>query len=74
MELQTIFEKNLGKIRELDYEILDVKRTNWHDDFGQTFKDQIKNLEIMYHNVISFKNVATIGEAVEMLENFDHLA
>ena len=39
MELQTIFEKNLGKIRELDYEILDVKRTNWHDDFGQTFKD-----------------------------------
>lgn len=74
MELQTIFQKNLGKIRELDYDILDVKRTNWHDDFGQTFKDQIKNLEIMYHNVISFKNVATLGEAVEMLENFDHLA
>jgi len=58
----------------LDYDILDVKRTNWHDDYGQTFKDQIKNLEIMYQNIISFKNVATIGEAVELLENFDHLA
>jgi len=74
MELETIFQKNLQKIRELDYDILDVKKTNWHDDYGQTFKDQIKNLEIMYQNIISFKNVATIGEAVELLENFDHLA
>ena len=66
----------MKNIKDLDYDILDVKNTRWHDDYGQNFKEQIKNLEIMYQNSISiaFKSVATVQEAVEMLENFDQLA
>ena len=60
----------------MNYDILDVKITKWHDDYGQYFKDQCKSLEIMYQNIIvlAFKNVSNIPDAVEMLENFDSLA
>ena len=36
----------------------------------------MKNLEIMWHHIIAlaFKNVATVQDAVEMLENFESLA
>ncbi len=36
----------------------------------------MKNLEIMYQNTISlsFKNITTIQEGCEMVENFDKLA
>lgn len=63
-------------IKELEYDILDVKITRWHDDYGQMFKDQVKLLEIMYTNIISktFTHVSTIEDAVEMLENFYQLA
>jgi len=63
-------------IQNLDYEILDVKITKWHDHYGQTFKEQCKSLEMRYQNIISlaFKNVATVADGVEMLENFDSLA
>jgi len=46
----------------LKYDILDVKITRWHDDYGQYFKEQVKSLEIMWHHIIAlaFKNVATI--------------
>jgi len=55
---------------------LDVKITKWHDDYGQFFKEQCKSLEIMYQNIITlaFKNVSSVTDAVEMLENFDSLA
>lgn len=50
--------------------------TKWHDDYGQVFKEHIKNLEIIYQNIIAlaFKNVSTVPDAIEMLENFDSLA
>jgi dynein heavy chain len=71
-----MFEKYLQSIRNLQYDILDVKMTKWHDDYGQVFKEQIKNLEIIYQNIIAlaFKNVSTVPDAIEMLENFDSLA
>lgn len=55
---------------------MDVKITKWHDNYGQLFKEQCKSLEIMYQNIIAlaFKNVSTVSDAVEMLENFDSLA
>lgn len=76
MELKRNFVKNLQNIKNLNYDILDVKITKWHDDYGQYFKDQCKSLEIMYQNIIvlAFKNVSNIPDAVEMLENFDSLA
>lgn len=40
------------------------------------FKEDCKQLEITIHNIIqlAFKNVSTVQDAVEMLENFDTLA
>lgn len=75
-ELERSFAKNLQNIKNLDYDILDVKITKWHDNYGQLFKEQCKSLEIMYQNIIAlaFKNVSTVSDAVEMLENFDSLA
>jgi dynein heavy chain len=76
LELENMFKKNLESIQNLDYDILDVKITKWHDHYGQTFKEQCKSLEMRYQNIISlaFKNVATVSDGVEMLENFDSLA
>jgi len=39
LQLQDMFEKYLQNIKNLDYDILDVKNTKWHDDYGQVFKD-----------------------------------
>lgn len=71
-DLKKMFDKHLESIRKLDYDILDVKNTRWHEDYGQNFKDQVKNIEIIYTTIISktFAHVSTIEDAVEMLENF----
>lgn len=76
LDLEKDFASNLQNIKNLNYDILNVKITKWHDDYGQFFKEQCKNLETKYHNNISlaFKNVSTVQDAVEMLENFDSLA
>lgn len=75
-ELEGIFEKNLQNIKNLGYDFLDVKITKWHDDYGQVFKEKIKDLEIIYQNIIAltFKSVSTVPDAIEMLENFNSLA
>lgn len=74
--LKGMFDKHLDAIRNLTYDILDVKITSWHDDYGQNFKDQVKNIEIIYQTIIqkTFGHVSTIEDAVEMLENFYQLA
>lgn len=76
IELEGIFEKNLQNIKNLGYDFLDVKITKWHDDYGQVFKEKIKDLEIIYQNIIAltFKSVSTVPDAIEMLENFNSLA
>lgn len=76
LELEELFAKNLLEIKKLDYDILDVKITRWHDDYGQKFKESMKNLEIMYMNTISlsFKNITTVSDGCELLESFDFLA
>jgi len=76
IELENLFEKNLQNIKNLDYDFLDVKITKWHDDYGQVFKEKIKDLEIIYQNIIAltFKSVSTVPYAIEMLENFNSLA
>jgi len=71
-----MFQKYLEDIKYLDYDILDVKKTKWHDDYGQKFKENQKSLEIIYRNTVlhAFKNITTVAEGVEMLENFHQLA
>ena len=39
LELQRQFVKHLQNIKNLNYDILDVKITKWHDDYGQFFKE-----------------------------------
>ena len=41
-ELESMFKKYLEDIQHLDYDILDVKKTKWHDDYGQKFKEKSK--------------------------------
>jgi dynein heavy chain, axonemal len=42
LDLARMFEKHLEMIKNLDYDILDVKITRWHEDYGQTFKEDVK--------------------------------
>lgn len=72
LDLARMFEKHLEMIKNLDYDILDVKITRWHEDYGQTFKEDVKQIEIIYTTTIAltFKHVSTLEDAVEMLENF----
>ena len=51
-DLKKMFDKYLDGIKNLEYDILDVKITKWHDDYGQNFKDQIKNIEVIYTTII----------------------
>jgi dynein heavy chain len=75
-DLKKMFDKHLDGIKNLDYDILDVKITKWHDDYGQMFKDQIKNIEVIYATIIqmTLRHVSTVEDGVEMLENFYQLA
>ena len=75
-ELKKRFDESLKGIKALNYDILDVKQTYWHDDFGQVYKDAVKEIEIFYTTIIqlTFKHVSTVSDAVEMLENFQQLA
>eukprot|EP00397_Hematodinium_sp_SG-2012_P016516 GEMP01016853.1.p1 GENE.GEMP01016853.1~~GEMP01016853.1.p1 ORF type:complete len:845 (+),score=176.16 GEMP01016853.1:246-2780(+) len=74
-EIEENFQKQVGKLRNVGYNILDVKATKWHDDFS-VFKNQMKDLEVMYMNVINsaFEVVSTVGSCVEVLDNFHQLA
>jgi dynein heavy chain len=48
LELEKTFKSYLEKIKQLDYDILDVKITQWHDDYGHLFKENVKNLEMNF--------------------------
>jgi len=75
-DLKGLFEKHLKIVKNLKYDILDVKITQWHEDYGQTFKEEVKQIEIIYCTIIAntFKHVTNLENAVEMLENFYLLA
>lgn len=75
-EIKSTFGKNIDKFRTSEKEkILDVKASTWHDEYN-AFKAGMKELDVMFQNVIdlSFKQVTTVEQGVEMLEAFDYLA
>lgn len=45
MGIQDSFEAQIDKLRNLDYTVLDVKTSRWHDDYN-SFKDVVKDLEV----------------------------
>ncbi|PFH37249.1 dynein, axonemal, heavy chain 2 family protein [Besnoitia besnoiti] len=74
-EIEDAFAKGLRRLRDLDYFVLDVKATKWHDDFA-VFKNQVKDLEFMYTNVITsaFDGVQTVDAACQVYDAFYLLA
>ena len=68
IEIQDQFEQQIDRLRNLDYEILDVKTSHWHDDYN-VFKNSVKDLEVMYTNVMNtaFEGVTRVSEAVAVL-------
>jgi dynein heavy chain, axonemal len=73
--IQESFEHHIDRLRRLDYDILDVKVSRWHDDYSH-FKNDVKDLEVMFTNVINgaFEHNLTVGEGVILTETFYHLA
>lgn len=74
-DIQGAFEKMMGSLRTLDYSVLDVKATRWHDDHN-SFKNGVKDLEVMLMNVINtaFDGISTVIAGVELLEAFASIA
>ncbi|GMH50243.1 hypothetical protein TrRE_jg3287 [Triparma retinervis] len=75
LDIEASFETQIERLRKLDYEILDVKTSRWHDDYNY-FKNGVKDLEVMYANVITtaFDGVAQVSAGVILLEIFYSLA
>ena len=78
LSIQASFDKSIGALRSLSYDILDVKATAtlWHTDYNTTFKSGMKDLEVMFQNVVTnaFEGAATTNAGVELLESFSSLA
>ena len=74
-EVVTAFEKLIHQLQHLNYDILDVKVTRWHEDYN-VFKRSVKDLEVMMRNVINgaFETVSTVPAGVELVESFVHLS
>jgi dynein heavy chain len=73
--IQFSFEQHVDRLRKLDYDVLDVRVSRWHDDY-HFFKNAVKDLEVMFTNVINaaFENSATVVEGVALVETFSKLA
>lgn len=65
----------VNTLRSLEYSILDVKATRWHDDYNE-FKGGMKDLEVMLTNTImlAFETVGSLQSNVELLESFQSMA
>ena len=73
--IQLSFEKLNKTLRSLDYSILDIRHSKWHDDYN-SFKSSVKDLEVMYINVInlSFESNTSVAEGASLTATFYGLA
>jgi len=73
--IQESFEHHLERLKKLEYDVLDVKISKWHDDYNH-FKSDVKDLEVMFTNVINaaFENNSTVADGVLLTEIFHKLA
>lgn len=73
--IQNQFDNQISRLCDLKYQILDVRLSHWHEDFN-IFKNSVKDLEVMYTNMISasFEGVNCVAEAVGVLQIFQSLA
>jgi dynein heavy chain len=73
-DIEVTFERLINQLKNLNYDILDVKATRWHDDYN-AYKRDIKDLEVMARNVITaaFETVTTVQVGIEVMGTFVHL-
>ncbi|KAI9224867.1 dynein heavy chain and region D6 of dynein motor-domain-containing protein [Blastocladiella britannica] len=74
-DIEKSFESQLSHLWQIRDLILDVKATRWHDDYN-SFKQAVKDLEVMLQNVITsaFDAATTVQIKVELLEIFSYIA
>jgi dynein heavy chain len=74
-DIEEIFMRNLERLENVDYDLLNVTASGWQDDIT-AFRNNMRDLEVMYVNVInsSFDGVGTVQGAVEVLDAFYLLA
>ena len=74
-EIEEEFERYVERLKDLEYDILDVKATRWHDDYN-LLKNGMKDLEVMMQNVINsaFEGITSMSSLVELLSAFSSLA
>jgi dynein heavy chain len=76
-DIEGSFAKDLEKLRNINYDILDVKATGWHDDHT-AFKNALRQLEAMTENAIqsacALDSLPNVAAGVELLEAFQMLA
>ncbi|KAG5504460.1 hypothetical protein JKF63_04912 [Porcisia hertigi] len=71
MDIQRAFKTKMEVLRHLTYNVLDVKATQWVDDY-RALKSDIDNLAVMMRQIItaSFDAVATVSMGTEVIEAF----
>ena len=74
-DIETTFDRYINNLWTIRKYILDVKATQWHDDYT-IFKQGMKDLEVMMQNVINsaFEDANTVEKYLELLEIFHNLA
>ncbi|KAL9644994.1 hypothetical protein ABK040_004487 [Willaertia magna] len=75
VDIRLAFQKLMNDLGNFKHTILDVKSTNWHDDYKK-FKSGIRDLELMMQNIIfsAFETVTDIQNGIELLEAFYSIA
>ena len=76
VEIERRFAVQIDRMKGLGYEILHVGGTGrWHGDFN-TYRNAVKDLEVMLINVMNdaFDTAKDVPDAVKLLEAFTALA
>ncbi|KAH9593471.1 Dynein heavy chain [Trypanosoma melophagium] len=71
LDIQRAFKGKMEMLRQLDYDILDVKSTRWVDDF-RALKVDIDNLSMLLQQIITaaFDSINTTEMGAEYIEAF----
>lgn len=74
-QMELAFKRMVQHLYEIRERILDVKVTQWHDDYN-VFKQGVKDMEVMTQNLIqsAFDQPLTIPEQIQMIDFFHSLA
>eukprot|EP01045_Picozoa_sp_COSAG04_P001419 COSAG04_NODE_47_length_31265_cov_18.823012_16_plen_540_part_01 len=76
-DIEASFAKHMEHLRNLNYDILDVKAAGWHDDHTQ-FKTALRHLEAQSENSIAEacapERLPNVAAGIELLEAFHMLA